>query len=152
MQEYTRIEPPMKITAAVNNVLRGTAQGILLVVVRGIYDGLRTVQLPIVLVPGLKRNLFSSSAAAKKGVKTIIEQKGSSLDLGAFRVQLPRLDSMEYLDLTIAQESRRTESAICTISGKIFCKEAVLTALVPTMCVAQPIESSNVDQKVGGNQ
>ena len=38
MQEYTRIEPPMEITAAGNNVLRGTAQGILLVVVRGTDD------------------------------------------------------------------------------------------------------------------
>ena len=59
----------MEITAAGNNVLRGTAQGVLLVVVRGTDDALRTVKLPIVLVPELKRNLFSSSAAAKKGVK-----------------------------------------------------------------------------------
>ena len=28
MQEYTRIEPPTKITTAGNNVLRGTARGI----------------------------------------------------------------------------------------------------------------------------
>ena len=110
MQEYTRIEPPMEITTAGNNVLRGTAQGILLVVVRGADDTLRTVKPPIlVLVPRLKRNLLSSSAAAKKGVKTIIEQKGSSLDLGAFSVQLTRLDSsMKYLYLTIAEESKRT--------------------------------------------
>ena len=101
MQEYTRIDPPMEITTAGNNVLRGTAQGILLVVVRGTDDALRTVKLPI--VPGLKKSIFSSSATAKKGVKTIIEQKGSSLDLGAFSVQLTRLDSMEYLDLTTAK-------------------------------------------------
>ena len=142
MQEYTRIEPPIKITAAGNNVLRGAAQGILLVVVRGTDDGVRTVQLPVVLVPGLKRNLFSSSAAAKKGVRTIIEQKGSSLDLGAFNVQLTRSSSMEYLDLTIANESRRTESALCAISGKTFRKEAVLTALVPMKSVAQPVAGS----------
>ena len=30
MLEYKRIEPPMEITAASDNVLRGTAQGILL--------------------------------------------------------------------------------------------------------------------------
>ena len=120
MQEYTRIEPPMEITAARNNVLRGTAQGILLVVVCGTDDALRTVNLPIALVPGLKRNIFPSSAAARKGVKTNIEQKGSSLDLEAFSVQLTRLDSMEYLDLTFAEESRRTESALCMTPGKIF--------------------------------
>ena len=57
MHEYTRIKPPMVITTAGNNMLRGTAQGILLVVVRGRDDGLRIVKLPIgVLVPGLKRN------------------------------------------------------------------------------------------------
>ena len=71
----------MKITAAGNNVLRGTAQGILLVVVRGTDDGLRAVKLPIVLVPGLKRNLFSSSAAAKKGIRTVIEQKRAHLSI-----------------------------------------------------------------------
>ena len=108
MQEYTRIEPLEEIKAAGNNVLCGTAQGVLLVVVRGTDDALRTAELPIVLVPGLKLNLYSSSVTAKKGVKTVIEQKGSSLDLGAFSVQLTRLNSMEYLDPTIAKESRRT--------------------------------------------
>ena len=56
---------------------------------------------------------------------------------------------MEYLDLTIAKESRRTESALCAISGKSFRKEAVLTALVPMKSVAQPVGSIKVDQKVG---
>ena len=32
MQEYTRIESPMEITTVGNSVLRGTAQGIVLVV------------------------------------------------------------------------------------------------------------------------
>ena len=45
MQEYTRIEPPMKITTAGNNVLCDTAQGIFLVIVRGTDDALRTVSL-----------------------------------------------------------------------------------------------------------
>ena len=150
MQEYTRIEPPMKITAAGNNVLRDTAQCILLIVVRGTDDALRTVKKPTVSVPGLKINLFSSSAAAKKGVKTVIKQKCSSLDLGAFRIQLTRLDSMEYLDLTIAKESRQTESALCIISRKTFRKEAdYLTTLVPKTSVAQSVGSIKVDQKVG---
>ena len=103
-------------------------------------------------MPGLKINIFSSSAAGKKGVKTIIEQKGSFLDFGAFSVQLIRLDSMEYLDLTTAKESRRTASALCATSGKTFRKEAVLTALVPKKSVAQPVGtiSIKVDHKVGG--
>ena len=50
MFEYTRIEPPIEIRAARDNVLRGTARCILLA--RGPYDILKTVKLPIVLVPG----------------------------------------------------------------------------------------------------
>ena len=88
MLEYTRTEPLMEVRAAGDNVLRGTAQGVLLVVVvRGTDDVSRTVELSIVLVPGLKRNIFSTSAAALKGVKTIIENSGLSLDLEAFSVQ-----------------------------------------------------------------
>ena len=87
MLEYTRIEPPME-GAAGDNVLRGTAQGIPLAVVRGSDDVLKAVKLPIVVVPGLKRSLFFSSAAAQKGVKTTIENNGSFLDLGAFSVRL----------------------------------------------------------------
>ena len=64
-----------------NNVLCSTAQGILLVIVRGTDETLKTVTLHIVLVPDLKRNIFSSTAAAEKGVKTIFEQNDSSLDL-----------------------------------------------------------------------
>ena len=98
-------------------MLRCTVQGILLVVVRGTGDVLRTVKLPIVLVLGLKRSMFSSSAAAKNGLKTTIEMNGSSLDLGAFGAQLTRLDSMDYLDLAIAK-GNRTESALCAILGE----------------------------------
>ena len=106
MLEYTRIAPPMKITAARDNFLHGTAVGILLVVVRGTDDVLRTVKFPIVLVPVLKRNLFYSSTEFQKCVKTTIEKNDSYLDLKAFSVQLARLDSIDYLDLINAKENR----------------------------------------------
>ena len=60
------------------------------------------------------------------------------------------MDSLECLDLTTAKEGRRTESALCAILGKIFREEAVLTALVPVLSITQPVESCNVDQKIGG--
>ena len=105
----------MEITAAGDNVLRDNAQGILLIVVRGTDDVLRTVKLHIiVLVPGSKRNLISSSAAAKKGGTTVIENNGSSLDLAAFSVHLTRLNSIDYLHRQFEeQSSRRTEPALC---------------------------------------
>ena len=43
-------------------MLHGTAQSILVVVVRGPDNVLKTVGLPIEIMPGLKRNLFSSLA------------------------------------------------------------------------------------------
>ena len=57
---------------------------------------------------------------------------------------------MEYLDLRTAKEGRRTASALCAILGNTFREETVLTALVPVLFITQPVESSNVDQKVGG--
>ena len=63
MQDYTQINPPMEIKAAGHNAPLGTAQGALLVVVRDTQDVCRTVKMPIVLVPGLGRNLFSTALA-----------------------------------------------------------------------------------------
>ena len=85
MLDYTRIEPAMEMTVVGDNLLRATAEGVLLVAVRRTYDVLRTAKLPTGLVPGLKRNLLSSSA--KRSKKIVIERNGSSLDLGAFSIQ-----------------------------------------------------------------
>ena len=62
MQNYTQISPPMEIKAAGHNTLLG--MGTLQVVVRDTQDICRTIKLPIVLVPGLDRNLFSTAMAA----------------------------------------------------------------------------------------
>ena len=43
---------------------------------------------------------------------------------------LTRSDNLNYLNLVISKESKRTESACCAISGKSFCKETALTASV----------------------
>ena len=66
----------MEIRAAGDNVLRCTVQDILLVVIRATDGVLRTVKLLIILVPDLKRNLFSSLPAAQKGGNTVIEKNG----------------------------------------------------------------------------
>ena len=86
MQDYTQISPPMEIKAAGHNTLFGIAQGTLLVVVRDTQDVCRTVQLPIVFVPGLERNIFSTAMAAQKGVKTVFTKAGSIVDLGLFSI------------------------------------------------------------------
>ena len=52
MLDYKKINPPLEIKAAGHNTIFGTAQGILLVVVRDTQDAYKTVILPTVLVPG----------------------------------------------------------------------------------------------------
>ena len=144
MQNYTQISPPMEIKAAGHNTLLGIAQGTLKVVVRDTQDICRTIKLPIVLVPGLDRNLFSTAMAAQKDVKTITTRAGPIVDLGLFSIQLTRSDNLDHLDLAISKESKRTESASCAISEKasINSKETVLTASVPQKYIALCIVSS----------
>ena len=96
-------------------------------------------------------NLFSISAAAQKGVTTIIEKSGSFLDLGAFGVQLTRLNNMKYPNLTIAKESRRTSYSPCAISGEKLGKESVLPALGSKKPVPQSVGSINIGKKVVEN-
>ena len=61
------------------------------------------------------------------------------------------LDTVDRLDLINAKERRRTESAVCEISGKMFGKESVLTALVPNKPAALSVGIINVDQRVVEN-
>ena len=75
MQHYAnKISPPMEIKASGDNILYGTAQGIILVLVRDIDNVCRRVKLSIVVVPGSK-NLFSSAATAQKDMKTGINKR-----------------------------------------------------------------------------
>ena len=85
----------------------GTAQGIILVLARDT-DGVgRKIKILVVLVPGLKRNIFTSAAKTRKGVKNVVATSAPHPDLGLFSVQLTRSDNMDHLDLTLAKESRR---------------------------------------------
>ena len=66
----------MEIIVAGDNTLYDTAQGILLVVVRGTDDVMKKVKLPIVLVPSLKRNLFPPCPYVKKMSKQLLKKMG----------------------------------------------------------------------------
>ena len=79
---------------------------------------LRTVKLPIVLVIGLKRNLFSSSAAPQNVVKTVVEKNGSSLDLGPFSVQLTRLDNMETSIQQLQKKAEKQSLLVAQLQGE----------------------------------
>ena len=55
---------------------------------------------------------------------------------------------MNHLDLAIEKESRRTEFALCAISGKMFGKEFALLDIVPKNPVALLVGSINIDQRL----
>ena len=79
MMNYTKKKTPMEIKAAGYNTLFGTAQGILLVLVRDTQDVCRTINLPIVLVPVLWRYFFPQFWQLKKVSKLCSVRQGPSL-------------------------------------------------------------------------
>ena len=82
MPEYTRLESPMEIRAAGDNILYGTAKCIFLVTEQGTDDTLRQVKMLVVLVSELKRICFPTSTAAEKGIKHLSQgtDRPSTLD------------------------------------------------------------------------
>ena len=67
--DYTGINAPMEIKAVDDNILYGTAQGSLMVLVRYTQDVCRKVKMTIVLVSGLKMFFFSCSGSSKRRQK-----------------------------------------------------------------------------------
>ena len=147
MLDNTEINPPMEAKATGHSTLFGTAQDIILVLVRDTQDVCRAVHLPIVLVPGLGRNIFSTALAAQKGAKNIFTKAGSIVGLGLFSIQLIRSNNLDHLDLVIAKGSIRTAPACCAVSGKAFGNQTVLTASVPQNPITLSAASMNIDQE-----
>ena len=80
-----------------------------------------SVQLPVTVVPGLGRHLFSGGSAATREVPTLIATN-SYLDMGDFTVPLRKdshCSSLHHLDLTTAATSGTPETAFPTISGYV---------------------------------
>ena len=135
MKNYVALKPPMIITTAGGNKLEGVAQGVLQVDVRDSKGISRNVSLPVTLVPGINKHLFSSCTAAQPGVRTVICKEGSYLDLGIFTIPLSKFNNnMDYIDLAISGKSMGSSTACCAISGTQFKNEA---ALISTSGVEQ---------------
>ena len=63
-----------------------------------------------------------------------------------------RLYNLAHLDVSIAIESKRTESACCAVLGKTLGKENVLTASAPQKSRAlSSAVCMNIDQRALGN-
>ena len=88
MLEYTKIEPPKEIRGAGGNVVHGTAQGILLVVVRGSrrrFEDSQTVHSASARHE--EEYIFQFDRNSKRCKKKSFDKNGSSLGLGPFSVQ-----------------------------------------------------------------
>ena len=136
MNHYVQLDPPVIINVAGNHRLYGVGQGVLFVQVSGHIGSKHSEQLPVTVVPGLGRHLFSGGSAAARGVTMIIATK-SYLDMGAFAIPLPlrkdsHCSSLHHLDLTTGATSRTPETAFPTISGKNFKPETVLAVHAAT--------------------
>ena len=85
MNHYVQLDPTETIEVARNHRLYGVGQGVLVVQVLDHIGSKHSVQLPVTIVPGLGRHLFSGGSAATRGVNMIIA-KNSYSDMGAFTV------------------------------------------------------------------
>ena len=69
---YRKLVPVREITTAGLHKLQGTATGDIRVEVTNSDGGIETARLPITIVHGIGRHLFSTGTALKKGIKTVI--------------------------------------------------------------------------------
>ena len=120
MNYYVQLDPPVIINVAGNHRLYAIGQGVLVVQVLDHIGSKHSVQLPVTIVPGPGRHLFSGGSAAARGVTMIIAMN-SYLDMGAFAIPLRKdshCSSLHQLDLATGATSRTPETAFPTISGK----------------------------------
>ena len=107
MINYVYLAPPVTIDVAGNHRVFGVGRGVLMVNVVNHQGSTHPAQLPVTILPGLGRHLFSWETAAVKGVNMVIAKR-SYLDLGDFKVLL-RKDgyccTLDHLDLTTAAEN-----------------------------------------------
>ena len=107
MNHYVQLDPPVIINVAGNHRLYGDDQGVLVVQVLDHIGSKHSVQLPVTIVPGLGRDLFSRVSADARGVTMIIATQ-SYLDMGDFAIPLRKdsnCSSLHHLDLTTGATS-----------------------------------------------
>ena len=89
INHFVHLNPPVTIKVAGSHRNSGVGEGVVVVQVLGHLDSKQSGQLPVTIVPGLARHLFSGRSAATKEVNMVISNN-SNLDMGAFTVPLRR--------------------------------------------------------------
>ena len=134
MDHYVQLDPSVINKVVGNHRLYGVGQGVLVIQVLDHIGSKHSVQLPVTIVPGLDRHVFSGGSAAARGVTMIIDTK-SYLDMGAFAIPLRKdshYPSLYHIDVTTGTTSRTPETAFPTISAKNVKPETVLAVHAST--------------------
>ena len=87
LQDYVHLATPRKILTAGGAMLDGAAEGVLQDLVTDDYGNQILVQIDIVVVSGIGRNLFLVMTAAQKGIVTIFDYENPRLE--GFNVTVP---------------------------------------------------------------
>ena len=149
MLSYVHREPSVTINVAGGHRLSGVGKAILIVHVEDQQGIEHPVQLPVTMVPGLGRHLFSGGTAATKGVSMVIAAR-YYLDMETFKVDARTekkvvVHTSTGWDLAIALSSVATESAFPTISGNDMKPEHVVSS--GTAAALATIVEANIWQK-----
>ena len=91
LSEYEVLEEPRKITTAGKRQLEGNTTGVITGTITDKAGAKQPVKLPIVVVPGLARNLFSVPQAASQGVVTTFVADASRTETDSFVLPLKQV-------------------------------------------------------------
>ena len=87
LMDYTCLTTPLKILTAGGALLDGTGEGVLQGVITDNYGNSYLVRIQILVVPTIRRNLFSVKTATRNGSVSIFDRENPRLE--AFGVTLP---------------------------------------------------------------
>ena len=107
MREFKTLSTPREITTAGKHILHGIGTGIISFTIRDNHGTQLPVNMRVLVVPGLGRNIFAPTAELRNGVRFVLEKKpyltirGTVIPLK----QDPRDQGMCSLDITFQRDS-----------------------------------------------
>ena len=117
MFEYKTLKTPSIITTAGMHRLHGTATGKLRVNVTDSFGEKQTVILPVTIVSGIGRNLFSSVAAHSRGFKTIISND-SRIENSTYKFPLRKHGQLFMIDMEILERPQTNINHTALLSSQ----------------------------------
>ncbi|CAN0558936.1 unnamed protein product, partial [Ectocarpus sp. 12 AP-2014] len=106
LHDYTQRNSPKIVDVAGESQLKGTATGILHCTVKDNRGQQLRVRIQGLIVPGLRRNIFSPNSLLKKGLRCVVEESTPHLTIQGKVIPLtqnPRDQGMCTLDITFEQ-------------------------------------------------